>query len=653
MHTTLGLVVLLLGAAVLATVLFRALRLPALLGYVFVGVLFGELGWIPAGETEEARHLAEFGVVFLMFSIGLEFSLGKLRRMQSLVFGLGGMQVGLTMLLVAAVAMLAGQSWNTGLALGGALAMSSTAIIVKLLAERNELDSEHGRQVVGVLLFQDLAVVPLLIFFPALARGEDLTWALSLAAVKAVLVLGLILVVGQRLLRPWLHLVAARKSAELFMLNVLLITLGLAWATGAAGLSLALGAFVAGMLIAETEYRYQVESDIRPFRDVLMGLFFVTIGMRLDLAAVASQFALTSFILAGLIVFKLGVVVLLAWYFCRHWPTAWKSGLALAQAGEFGLVLIGLAMASGLVPFDLGQATLAAMVLSMLIAPFMVHYGEWLALRAAGGEWVKQARGVHEIARKSFGVENHIIICGFGRSGQSVARVLETEGVPFIALDHDPKRVQAAADAGENVVFGDCSRPEVLRAAGLHRARAVVISFAHTPMAMTILQIVHALRPEAPVIVRTVDETDIDALQRAGAAEVVPEVLEGALMLGAQTLLMAGVPLAVVLKRIRRMREARYSTMRGYYEGINDTETEDRAQERLASFCIEPGMQAVGYNLAQLGLEAAGITVIAVRRRGIRVADPTPDTRIEAGDVLILRGVPKALAAAQLRLGLE
>jgi len=653
MHTTLGLVVLLLGAAVLATALFRALRLPALLGYVLVGVLIGQLGFTSSSEADETRHLAEFGVVFLMFSIGLEFSLGKLRHMQALVFGLGGMQVMLTILLVAALLMLVGQGWNTGLALGGALAMSSTAIIIKLLAERNELDSDHGRQVVGVLLFQDLAVVPLLIFIPALASGADLALALTLATFKAIIVLGVILVLGQRLLRPWLHLVAARKSAELFMLNVLLITLGLAWATGMAGLSLALGAFVAGMLISETEYRYQVESDIRPFRDVLMGLFFVTIGMSLDLAAVASQFGLTLLILVSLILFKLGIVALLAWYFSRHWTTALKSALGLAQAGEFGLVLLSLAIAHGLVPFELGQATLAAMVLSMLAAPFMVQYSDRVALRVAGGEWVEQAKGVHEIAVKSFGVEKHIIVCGFGRSGQNLSRLLEAEGVPFIALDHDPRRVQAAASAGEKVVFGDCTRSEVLLAAGLHRARAVVISFAHTHMAMEILHTVHELRPDMPVIVRTVDESDLEVLMRAGATEVVPEVLEGALMLGSQTLLMAGVPLATVLKRIRHMREARYSTMRGYYQGVTDADDGGRGQERLASFHLDAALTAVGKDLGQLELENTGVTVLAVRRRGVRTADPMPTTRLEAGDILILRGTPEALAAAELRLGLQ
>lgn len=649
MQTTLTLILLLLAASVLATTLFRALHLPALLGYVVVGIVLGPSGMNLAGEATETRHLAEFGVVFLMFSIGLEFSLAKLKVMRATVFGLGGLQVALTMLIAAAVGLLAGLELEAGLALGGALAMSSTAIVIKLLVERNEIDTDHGRQIVGVLLFQDIAVVPLLIFIPALAGSGDMGNLLLWAGLKAVLALGIIFVIGQRLLRPWFHLVAARKSAELFMLNVLLITLGLAWITDMAGLSLALGAFVAGMLISETEYRYQVESDIRPFRDVLMGLFFVTIGMALDLGALGQNLDEVLLILGMVILVKLIIVALLAGIFSEHWTTALRTGLGLAQAGEFGLVLLYLAGDYQLIPFALSQATLAAMVLSMLAAPFMIQHGEKLAQRLAGSEWAQQARGVHEIAVKSFAVSKHVILCGYGRSGQNLARILEAENVPFIALDDDPRRVKTAAAAGDNVVFGDCTRPEVLLAAGLHRARAIVVSFAHTPTAMEVLTAAQRLRPDAPVIVRTLDESDLETLMAAGATEVVPEVLEGALMLGSQTLLMSGVPLGNVLKRIRKMREARYSTMRGYFQGMTD-ET-DNSEEILQSFRLTDAQRAIGQSLEELALEKNGVAVLTVRRHGIRAAAPDPDMRLEAGDILILRGTPEALAAAELQLG--
>jgi CPA2 family monovalent cation:H+ antiporter-2 len=654
MHSTLALILLLLATAVLATTLFRALRLPALLGYVVVGVVLGPSGFNVAPQDAEARNLAGFGVVFLMFSIGLEFSLAKLKTMRSLVFGLGSLQVIFTMALATALSLAVGVGIEAGLALGGALAMSSTAIVVKLLAERNELDTQHGRRIIGVLLFQDLAVVPLLIFIPALASGENMAMQMAYAGIRAVVALGLILVLGQRLLRPWFHLVAARKSSELFMLNVLLITLGLAYITDMAGLSLALGAFVAGMLISETEYRYQVESDIRPFRDVLMGLFFVTIGMQLDTAAVLNQLTGTLTMLALLILGKLILVTALTRRFSDDWGTALRTGFGLAQAGEFGLVLLALAGDYRLIPFGMQQAALAAMILSMLLAPFLIQHGDKLARRLAGGAWLAQAKGVHEIAMKSFGVSKHVILCGYGRSGQNLARILEAEGVPFIALDEDPKRVREAAAAGDNVVFGDCTRAEVLTAAGINRARAIVVSFAHTPTALKVLATAHRLRPGAPVIVRTLDEADLDQLMAAGAMEVVPEVLEGALMLGSQTLLMAGVPLGSVLKRIRTMRELRYSTLRGYFKGLTDeSEEESNSQEHLVSLHMEAGLSGVGRTLSELALEPAGVTILAVRRHGIRATDPTPETRLEPGDILILRGTQEALAGAKLKLGIS
>ncbi len=652
MHTTLSLVLLLLAAAVLATTLFRALKLPALLGYVLVGILLGPSVLGLAGQTGETQHLAEFGVVFLMFSIGLEFSLGKLKLMRATVFGLGGLQVAVSMLLVLLICLAAGLEFGVGLALGGVFAMSSTAIVIKLLAERNELDSAHGRQIIGVLLFQDLAVVPLLILIPALGGQGDLGEAMAWAGIKAVLALSIILFLGQKLLRPWFQLVAARNSAELFMLNVLLITLGLAYITELAGLSLALGAFVAGMLISETEFRYQVESDIRPFRDILMGLFFVTIGMSLDLGYLADGWLLTLGILMLLILGKLLVIVPLARLFTDQWATAVRSGLGLAQAGEFGLVLLALSQQHDLVPSYLLQASLTAMILSMLIAPFMVQHGEAWARKLVSAAWTEQAVGVHEIAVKSFGVSHHVILCGYGRSGQNLARVLEAEGVPFIALDHDPRRVKEATHAGDNVVFGDSTRPEILLAAGIHRARALVISFAHTPTALEVMAAAQRLRPDAPIIVRTLDQTDMDRLREAGAMEVVPEVLEGALMLGSQTLLMAGVPLGTVLKRVRSMREAHYSTMRGYFRGLSDADETTGSQEKLASYHLTEKHSFVGKSLRELGLPETGVFVVAVRRRGIKGIDPAPDTVLQPGDIMILRGTPEGLSAAEFKLGI-
>src|SRR4051794_17826625 len=358
-------VLILLASGVLAVAVCRSLRLPAMIGYVVTGLALGPhvLGLV--SDREDMRLLAEFGVVFLMFSIGLEFSLPKLVSMRRVVFGLGFAQVALTVALGMAAALALGGSWRTGLALGGILAMSSTAIVSRLLAERLELDTPHGRQVMGVLLFQDLAVVPFLVLIPELGRGaEALGVAVALALGKAAIALAVLLVLGPRLMRAWLGVVARRRSNELFVLNVLLITLLLAFLTSLAGLSLVLGAFLAGMLISETEYRYRVEEDIKPFRDVLLGLFFVSVGMMLDVRVAIAHVGLVLLFLAIVVGAKLALIFFLSRAFGATTGTALRVGLGLAQAGEFGLVL--LSLAGELVPEGVVQSLLAAMILSML-----------------------------------------------------------------------------------------------------------------------------------------------------------------------------------------------------------------------------------------------------------------------------------------------
>ncbi|MEO6147561.1 MAG: monovalent cation:proton antiporter-2 (CPA2) family protein [Sulfuriferula sp.] len=653
MHTTLGFVLILLAAAVIVSALFRALRLPSMLGYLLVGILVSPhaFGWIP--DSENTRHLAEFGVVFMMFSIGLEFSLPKLKAIRTTVFGFGGAQVIVSILLVMAVAWGVGLPWAAGLALGGALAMSSTAIVSKMLAERLELQSQHGRQMIAVLLFQDLAVVPLLILIPTLAAGSENLWVdLGLASAKAAVVLFVLLFVGQKLMRPWFSLVAGHKSSELFMLNVLLITLGLAYLTDQAGLSLALGAFLAGMLISETEFRYQVEDDIKPFRDVLLGLFFVTIGMLLDLRVVWTYLGWVVLVLAALVLLKTALVWGLGRMFGNDSPVAMRTALGLAQGGEFGFVLLAQAGSLHLIQGAALQIVLAAVVLSMMIAPIVIQYTDVITRRLCGGEWAGRAQELHAIAVKSFTANAHLIICGYGRSGQNLARLLESEAIPYIALDVDTTRVKAAAAAGENVVFGDASRREVLKAVGLNRAKALVVTFANLPAAMKILAVVQELRPDLPVIVRTVDDTDLSALKQAGAAEVVPEVLEGSLMLASHALLLLGVPLSRVLKKLRAVREQRYGLLRGFFRGTTDEEVElsDTAQPRLLSVLITAQAAAAGKTLAETGVLELGVEVMAVRRRKIRGLDPEPGTQVQAGDVLVLRGIPENLAAAEIRL---
>ena len=655
MTNPLELVLLLLASAVLVVVLARILHLPPMLGYLLVGVAIGPhaLHWIPASTESSYAYLAEFGVVFLMFSIGLEFSLPKLFNMRRVVFGLGMGQVLLTVFAPTVAAWLLGFPWQLGIALGGVLAMSSTAIVIKLLAERMQLESAHGREIIGVLLFQDLAVVPLLILIPALAQpAENLAPVLALALAKAAAVLFLILFAGQKLMRGWFHIVARRRSHELFVLNVLLITLGLAWATELAGLSLALGAFLAGMLISETEYRHQVEEDIKPFRDLLLGLFFVTMGMQLDVSVVVDRFGLVMLLFALPVLFKFALIAALSRLFGAAPGNALRTALALAQAGEFGFVLLAQAGGVGLVDQALLQPVLAAMLLSMLSAPFLIHYSDKLVLRFVASEWMLRSLQLHQIAVSSMAAAKHVVLCGYGRTGQNLTRFLEQEGISYIALDLDPERVREAAAAGDSVVYGDCARREALIAAGLARASALVISFPYIPAALKILHHAHSINPALPVIVRTLDDVDMERLQEAGAAEVVPDTFESSLMLASHALVLMGVPLTRVVRSVRAVRENRYSLLRGFFHGEGDAAADvaEHRQPRLHSITLTEGAYAVGKTLAELDLAALAASVTRVRRRGIRASEPAPETRFEAGDVLVVLGELDALEAAEIRL---
>lgn len=653
MTNTLQLVLILLASAVLVVAACRSVNLPPQVGYLIAGVAIGPhaLAWVP--DSEDARHLAEFGVVFLMFSIGLEFSLGKLYRMRRLVFGLGLAQVTLTVAGAVGVLILAGFGWKASLVLGGALAMSSTAIVARMLAERMHLETPHGREVMGILLFQDLAVVPFLVLIPALAAGGDeLGWKLTVAVGKATLILAVLLFFGQALMRRWFHIVARRKSQELFVLNVLLITLALAWLTDLAGLSLALGAFVAGMLIAETEFRHQVEADIKPFRDVLLGLFFVTVGMQLDLATVGANLPLVLFLTVVPVLFKLVLVAGLSRAFGSGNGTALRTALALAQAGEFGLVLVSLAGGLGVLDEELAQTVTAAMLLSLIGAPFIIHYSDRLVMRWSASEWMMRSLELHKIAVQGIATERHVVVCGYGRTGQRLAHLLEQAGVGYIALDTDPERVREAAAAGESVVFGDSGRVESLTAAGVQRASALVITFADTQAALRILSHVRRINPSLPVIVRTLDDGDLDRLTANGAAEVVPETFESSLMLASHTLVLVGVPLRRVMRQIQTVRDQRYGLLRGYFHGESDAPDvgEDAREPRLHSVQLAPGSYGVDRPLSDLKLGELGVEVTFLRRRGNRIPSPRHDTVLEEGDVLVLLGSQLSVAAAEIRL---
>jgi monovalent cation:H+ antiporter-2, CPA2 family len=561
MQDTLANTFILLSCAVVTVFLARRFGLPSILAYLAMGMFLGPNGFGVIASTEMVKLLAEFGVVFLMFSIGLEFSLQRLHSMRRLVVGFGTGQMALTAL-GSAVATWIGyqQGWRAGVAVGLAVAMSSTAIVAKLLTEQLDLHSKSGRQTMGVLLFQDLAVVPCLILLPALAKpAGDLLPSLAHALFQAAIVLGILIWAGQPLMKRLFDIVAPQRSAELLVLTTLWIVFSLAYLTHAAGLSMALGAFIGGMLISETVYRHQVEADIRPFRDLLLGLFFVSVGMLLDVGYVVANLGLLALAVFLLVAGK-GIVVLLIASTARNSiDVALRTAAQLAQAGEFGLVLIELAFSLKLIERDVFQLTLTAMLISMFLAPFLIDLAARFGGEFGKHDWERKAKEVHDIAAASLSLRGHVIVCGYGRTGQRIADFLTRENIPFIALDSNPTQTRRPVGLGGRLLFGNGEQPEVLHAAGLDRCRAVVITYPDTRSAERTLRLVRNDVPDLPVIVRTADEHDVPRLKAAGATVVIPEVFEASLMVAAETLIQLGVSGEHAFAQVAAQRAERYA----------------------------------------------------------------------------------------------
>ncbi len=651
MFDSLTSVLLLLTSSVLAVAFFRALRLPAMLAYFFVGVLFGPYALNLLPSTESGRHVAEFGIVFLMFSIGLEFSLSKLYSMRKTLFGLGGAQVLITLGVAMLVGWLSGLSLVTAFVIGAALTMSSTAIVSKILMERVDLNSRHGRLSIGILLFQDLAVIPILVLIPALgAHSDNMGTLLSLSLLKTVILLFILFKFGKGIVNTWFSVVAKQRSRELFVMNVLMVTLLLATVTKIAGLSYALGAFIAGMLISETRYRYQVESDIASFRDILLGLFFISVGMLLDFAQLSNHIGLVLMLLVGFVVFKAIVIAALSRLFGFETGVGIRTGMVLAQAGEFSFVILALGLEQKLIGGEELQVVLAASLLSMVAAPFIIQYNGRIARKLVKSYTRNSSQVVDEIDSIAKNLKDHVIICGYGRSGQYLGRFLKEENIPFIALDIDPTRVHDAAAAGQHVMYGDAGRRIVLEAAGGARAKALIVSYSDMRASMKVLHVAQEGYPNLPVIVRTYDDADIDTFRAAGATEVVPEVLEGSLMLASHALVLLGIPLNRVVKRIRLFREERYKMFQGYFHGLTDAETEttETHQIRLHSAEITRQAHVIGMQLDQIDFAGFNVELQHIRRPNmLEDIVPRPDITIDEGDILVLLGSPANLSSVE------
>lgn len=643
---------LLLTSSVFAVGLFRILGLPAMLAYFMIGIVLGPHALGLLEDEESGRQVAEFGIVFLMFSIGLEFSLPKLYAMRKTLFGLGGGQVVLTLLASLVLGKLAGLNLTSAFIIGAAITMSSTAIVSKILMERVDLNSRHGRLSIGVLLFQDLAVIPILVLIQTLGAHSD-NWldVLGLTLFKSSVLLFLLFKFGKNILNFWFELVAKQRSRELFVLNVLMVTLLMAAATNFVGLSYALGAFVAGMLISETKYRYQVESDIAPFRDILLGLFFISVGMLLNVSVLFDHIVLIILLLIFFLVFKIGLIAILTKFYGFEMGVGVRTGIILGQAGEFSFVVLALGLQTKLIDGEALQLVLSVAVLSMLVAPFIIQYNGRIARTLVKSYTRNSIKVVDTIQEHSQDLSDHVIICGYGRSGQYLGRFLREENIPYVALDMDASRVQEAAAAGESVIYGDAGRRSVLEAAGLGRAKAVIVSYAETRATMKVLHVIQEKNPSLPVIVRTHDDSEMDVLRDAGAAEVVPEILEGSLMLASHALVTLGIPLNRVVKRIRLFREERYKMFKGYFRGVSDADTTTASLQQLHSVEMYKNFYAHGLRLDHIPFEDFAVEVKQLRRVNMpEPISPRGDIVLTEGDILVLLGSNAALIAMEVYL---
>lgn len=638
--------VFLLATSVFLVWSFKRLKLPAILAYLVAGVFAGPELFQIIDDPKELVLVAELGIVFLLFSLGLEFSMPKLVAMRHLVFGVGSAQVFITLLIV--MLMMAGfqQSWSSAFIIGSIIALSSTAVVVKTLNETGLTQTKRGQIAISILLFQDIAVVPFLIAIPILGGdGEsNVLLAIMYALLKGAVVVTILLSVGKWVLPRLFNQVAQVRTDELFVLTTILVTVLAGSLTHFFGLSMALGAFLAGMMLSESQYKHQLEADIRPFRDILMGLFFISVGTGLNLGDMVAQWPIIIGGITLMLLIKTVIIRHLAVLAGETSSDGWAAGLMLFQMGEFGFVLVALAQQFGLLSSELSAALLGIGVFSMAVTPSLINSDKKLI--AWGGRlFGQQEQNYAAQSEPDFESElkDHVIICGFGRVGQTVSRFLKSEAVPYVVLDVDPIRVQEAQFAGENVQYGHARDKAILKAAKVSQAKLVVVTFGDLTKAQTVINNVKELAPHARIMVRTKSDEHMEFILAEGADQVVPEALEGSLMLVSQVLYESGVPMSRVLRRIRKERENRYGAMHGFYQGESTELSPDKRDllEFIHAIAIPTDAYAVGKTLAELRIVERRVDIVGLRRDNAEISSPDLDTIVAAQDIIVVKGKPR------------
>lgn len=641
---------LLIGLSVVVVYLFLHLGLSSALGFLAVGLLAGPTGLGLLQNNQALEEMAEFGVAFLLFSLGLEFSLSRFYAMRRIVLGVGALQVLVTMVMIMGLSWALGPlPWSGTLVCAAALSLSSTAMVSQELVQRRELLSRYGMMTMGVLLFQDLISVFFLAMIPTLAtpHNDHLLHLASSGGLAVALLVGMVLA-GRFMFPRLFHAIAVVRSAELFMLTVLLVAMVPALLAERFGLSRGLGAFLAGMLLGESHFRYQIEADIRPFRDMLLGVFFISVGMMMDLHSIWADWPYVLGLTAAVLLLKAVLVAYLGTQQNEKPAVAWRSALALAGTGEFGFALVTLGMVHHLVDTQTGSVMLGSLMLGMLAVP---------PLMAMGPRLVKLLQKHHHPdilpPEEPQDPSRHIVLCGYGRVGQGLNKLFREAGFTVIAMDLDPTRVEQAVLLGHSVYYGNCAEPAGLAHLHLEQAELVVITFDDPPITLKLISLIRQRHDKLPILVRAADDLYYEQFMAAGATEVIPETLEAGLMLAAQGLSLLGWSQERIASIIRRIRLGRYKLLRDYIPGQAEQFAAKEAEERefVKAIMLSEGSFGVGKRLSDMDLEEEGVVVDAVQRPATQEElAPRPDLVLEAGDVVVLKGKQHVLERCESRL---
>lgn len=638
-----SILIVIMAIAIPLLVWLRRVSLPTMLGYIVIGLVLGQSGLSIIDPGLDLHLWVEIGLAFLLFSLGLEFSLPRLLAMGKPLLGMGGTQVLISSISGTILAMFIGLEFIPAMILGGAMALSSTAIGAGILAERMESRQQHGQLVIAILLFQDLAAIPLLVSIPILANGAggELLLPLSMAIVKGVIAVLLVLTASRRIVQPMLHMAAKSHSSELFTMLALFSAMGTAWISHSLGLSYALGAFLAGVMLGGSEYKHQVESDIRPFRDVLMGLFFLNVGLQINIEQILPHWLWLLVLVPGLMLGKGGIIALLVVIAGHPLRAAIRTGVLLGQGSEFGLAVVILALKEGIITQSGGQAVFAAIGISMLLSPLLVKYTlqfvERREVESNASQGDDQALDELKPQHNSPDLHDHVLLCGYGHVGENLGDLLLAANIPFAALEKDVATVQRCRNNELNVYYGDARSIDLLRAGGLMRASALVISFNDPAAAITIVESARRIRLRMPIIVRLADEKNFPSLDNAGATDIVPEYVEASTTLATHLMGYLDVPPEKIIEIVEIGRREQYQKLHSSNVQTGISGRDMQSNWLRWSITIVPGSYAVGRKLGELALPEDA-RIYALRRGVVRNNAPDSNTIIRTGDNLMMTG---------------